>query len=410
MAHLRIRVEQRNETGVDRLRVVSHIMTECEKFFSLLAEDVGIQSATGTWRAVDFQRNPLNFTAEYSESLTREQVEAFHHALAGQKDLRPATVAQFAKVANILDEKSQLRFGWYEHEDSPAPTAWRTITASDARRTGVEVANGGNGGEAATGAPHADEAESIIRAFARLEQGIQQNSAEVKEIGGMIAASDEGFLKLLAALEGFVDKTSEQIDQISQELRTRPPAEGKVHTWLLIASGAAIGCLATLLITSPWVQRPTSAGQATAAKEKAAKEKKAEAPAPQPGQGPAALQPPAGGAPQAPVQTTPAEGSGPQQAAAKSSMHVELIAKEPTWVSFKDSEGKPLMTGLLTPGEPRAFDLEHAGLLRSGNAGGLEVRLNGKSIGPIGPKGGVRQIEFFDGKFRISAASSNDGN
>jgi hypothetical protein len=84
-------------------------------------------------------------------------------------------------------------------------------------------------------------------------------------------------------------------------------------------------------------------------------------------------------------------------------MHVESKATDPTWIYFVDADGKKLMVGLLEPAEPKTFDLNKIATLRTGNAGGLVVNLNGKSIGPIGPRGYVRQIEFKDGGFKLTA-------
>jgi hypothetical protein len=39
--------------------------------------------------------------------------------------------------------------------------------------------------------------------------------------------------------------------------------------------------------------------------------------------------------------------------------------------------------------------------LRLGNAGAVTISLNGKPIGPAGPKGQVRTIQFTSGGFQI---------
>ena len=82
-------------------------------------------------------------------------------------------------------------------------------------------------------------------------------------------------------------------------------------------------------------------------------------------------------------------------------MHVELEASEPTWISITDADGKTLLSQLLLPGSPKTLDLDQAATLRTGNAGGLVVRFNDQPIGPLGPRGKIREIEFKDGAFRI---------
>ncbi|MND09209.1 hypothetical protein D3C83_323600 [compost metagenome] len=56
-----------------------------------------------------------------------------------------------------------------------------------------------------------------------------------------------------------------------------------------------------------------------------------------------------------------------------------------------------MISQLLVPGAPRAVTLRQAAVLRVGNAGGTVVKLDGKDIGPIGPPGGVREVEFKAG-------------
>jgi cytoskeleton protein RodZ len=82
-------------------------------------------------------------------------------------------------------------------------------------------------------------------------------------------------------------------------------------------------------------------------------------------------------------------------------MHIELEASEPSWVTLGDADGNKLFTGLLKQGETRTIEVERPATLRTGNAGGLQVRLDGKPIGPLGPRGQIRQIEFRDGVFRM---------
>jgi hypothetical protein len=84
-------------------------------------------------------------------------------------------------------------------------------------------------------------------------------------------------------------------------------------------------------------------------------------------------------------------------------MDIVLEATEPSWVSMNDHDGKVLFAQLLVPGSGRTVKLQGTGTLRTGNAGGLVVRLNGNQIGPIGPRGGVCDIAFKDGRFTIKS-------
>ena len=83
------------------------------------------------------------------------------------------------------------------------------------------------------------------------------------------------------------------------------------------------------------------------------------------------------------------------------STHVELIASEPSWVLLRSGDGATLLSGMIEPGKSQTVDIRQTAVLRAGNAGGLTVRANGKSLGPLGPHGAVREVEFKNGDFKL---------
>ena len=83
-------------------------------------------------------------------------------------------------------------------------------------------------------------------------------------------------------------------------------------------------------------------------------------------------------------------------------MRVELTADEPVWVLVR-SDGKYFYSGTLGANESRTFEATNAVLLRLGNAGSVTITLNGKPVGPVGPKGQVRTVQFTSGGFEIVA-------
>jgi len=66
---------------------------------------------------------------------------------------------------------------------------------------------------------------------------------------------------------------------------------------------------------------------------------------------------------------------------------LELRVTAPTWLLVK-IDGAQVLEGILQPGTSRSF---HGGkaLVRSGNAGGVDVLVNGKDLGPMGKSGDV---------------------
>jgi cytoskeletal protein RodZ len=79
---------------------------------------------------------------------------------------------------------------------------------------------------------------------------------------------------------------------------------------------------------------------------------------------------------------------------------LNLEATEKTWLSIT-SEGKRLFSGFLEPSQTKTLTGVEAARMTVGNAGGIEVRLNGKPIGPIGKSGQVRVVVFTPDNFEV---------
>jgi cytoskeleton protein RodZ len=79
---------------------------------------------------------------------------------------------------------------------------------------------------------------------------------------------------------------------------------------------------------------------------------------------------------------------------------LNLAATEKTWLSIT-SEGKRLFSGFLEPSQTKTLTGVDAARMTVGNAGGIEVRLNGKPIGPIGKSGQVRVVVFTRDNFEV---------
>lgn len=78
---------------------------------------------------------------------------------------------------------------------------------------------------------------------------------------------------------------------------------------------------------------------------------------------------------------------------AGSRVELDLTATEETWLSVS-SDGAPVFSGLLEANQTRTIEGKEFAKLRVGNAAGLEVRLNGKPLGPLGEHGQVRDLVF----------------
>jgi hypothetical protein len=83
-------------------------------------------------------------------------------------------------------------------------------------------------------------------------------------------------------------------------------------------------------------------------------------------------------------------------------MQVTLTATEEVWVSAH-ADGKYLFSATLAANESRTLGGSSEMRLVVGNAGGLTVTLNGKAIGPIGPRGQVRVVQLTPGGFEVQS-------
>ena len=114
--------------------------------------------------------------------------------------------------------------------------------------------------------------------------------------------------------------------------------------------------------------------------------------APPPAAPPVAADPPRpetppGGSPAAtaPSAARPAPGT-----ASTGGQRLVIRALEPTWVRVQTDEGR-IAEELLPAGASREWAAERRFLVTIGNAGGVELTLNGKALPPLGPKGTVIQ-------------------
>jgi len=79
---------------------------------------------------------------------------------------------------------------------------------------------------------------------------------------------------------------------------------------------------------------------------------------------------------------------------------LNLAATEKTWLSIT-SEGKRIFSGFLEPSQTKTLTGLDVARMTVGNAGGINVQLNGKPIGPIGKSGQVRVVLFTPDNFEV---------
>jgi cytoskeleton protein RodZ len=72
-------------------------------------------------------------------------------------------------------------------------------------------------------------------------------------------------------------------------------------------------------------------------------------------------------------------------------VQVILTAREAAWVQIS-ADGRQAFVGTLHPNDQRAIAADAEVKIVTGNAGGLEISLNGKPLDPIGPRGKIRRV------------------
>jgi len=163
---------------------------------------------------------------------------------------------------------------------------------------------------------------------------------------------------------------------------------------------AAIGVMLACALIYSWWQTPPEAHNskvAIASTEPPKPTAPVQPPAPAP-----ATQAPAPDPVPVPVQPPPAVVAA---AASTAALRVGLSADEKTWISIS-SDGKNVFSNSLEPHETKVVEASAKVRLLVGNAGGVEISLNGKPIGPIGPRGQVRIVELTPAGFQIVPRTS----
>ncbi len=294
-----------------------------------------------------------------------------------------------------------------------------------------------------------EEISRELKISTRFLQAIENDQYD-KLPGGVFAKSFvRQYARLLGldeeAIAGEVQQVLAPVEEVPQFAEKAKPSGvapiqvPKVEEWETVGdkrfrwSGwlSAVVLVAVMLVCSAvyaWMQRPKSpvTAQASLPTQSAAQNAAGPAPvaarqAPQPSVMPPPPSPvepsaaaPAQVAEQRPAERKPAEPltAEPKPAPATArvaapnpdaTVHVEITAEEAVWVLAR-ADGKYAFSATMDAHSTRTVDGVKEVMLRLGNAGGVTISLNGKPIGPAGPKGQVRTIQFTSGGFQIVAA------
>ena len=439
MARLRIRVElNRGGVGVPLYKLAS-VVQEAQQFFHLLAEDVHIEKDRGEWLAFDFDNGALNFTAEYVGPVSSAQVQAFAAAFDGTTSLRRATIAQFTRIADAIDEDELIGFGLYQSDQESEPSEWRCLSRRDALRIAdeIQVLLGASGElDQETHLPAVVDSSAAARLFkerherpipgvdqsnlfreveanlskriAHVEGVVEGHSRAIQDLHDKAVVTESSFRSLLGAVDNFCGQATKQLEQKAPAAQlaqpTPPPRERRNWRPFAVAGILAAGVAAATLLFWPSnaVQSSETPKVAAGTPPESSAPKASEADVPAPVEPPQPKVASSDVASRVKPKEPPAAATAAQaRDSGAEVMRIELEAREPVWVAVTDLSGRKLFERTLDANETRTLELSSGAILRTGNAGGLVIHFNGKSIGPLGPTGKIRDIEFKDGTFRI---------
>jgi len=92
--------------------------------------------------------------------------------------------------------------------------------------------------------------------------------------------------------------------------------------------------------------------------------------------------------------------SSPETPSNPNTVLLNLSATETTWIRIT-SGGREVWQGIVSPGESKTVSGQDMATMKIGNAGGVEIRLNGRSIGRVGTSGEVKVVRFTPQDFQV---------
>jgi hypothetical protein len=230
--------------------------------------------------------------------------------------------------------------------------------------------------EAAIAASAGASAPSMVNAAAA---SVERESAPIVEIAKEPEAAPEAVAARAAA-----PPTPQSTPTASAWQAAVKPAPESKRDWRFAAGFVLAGLGVVILVTWTWqsffsepaVQRVAATSSVSPSSQASQSAQPVEQPAPA-----------------APTVTTvaPAAAGG----------RVNIQASELTWVSLRNGAGTPMLARVFNAGDTQSFDMPNGATLRIGNAAGLKVSLNGNPLGPIGPRGQVREVVFKNGSYKI---------
>jgi len=260
---------------------------------------------------------------------------------------------------------------------TPAPVE-PSGTAAPAASTAADASAPASGGETTAGVATASDEQAAAAITLAPSDASSASNADEEEVP---PAPDEADAATIAAAQG---QTGTQ-DLSNQEIVEAPPGPGTASTeapTITTPSAATTAPAAPTASSGPTTApagtpAPSSAGTATAQQ--------------------AATTPPPPAPPPAPAVTEDSLPRGQDYGVTNGEARVILVARQEAWVQVSGAN-QEVWTRVLRPGDRYLVPNDPSLTLSTGNAGGLDILVDGKKVSSLGPVGVVRRGISLDPK------------
>lgn len=104
---------------------------------------------------------------------------------------------------------------------------------------------------------------------------------------------------------------------------------------------------------------------------------------------------------------TGGEAATPAEPAAANKGRIVLEIVDPTWIEIRNKDGAAILRQVLKPGDIYLVPNEQGLIMATGNAGGINVKVDGKSVGALGTAGQIKRKLALDPDLLLKSSAIN---
>jgi cytoskeletal protein RodZ len=203
----------------------------------------------------------------------------------------------------------------------------------------------------------------------------------IRNIAKRLNADEVEFLRIYEE-EQAIDKRTMQDLLVENNIMRKPSTKRKVSWKSLVV--ISVACLGIAGVAQIVVSNISTVGTATVDIATAA--------------GVATIQPTVSAAPSASTSASASATPAPsEQSSFSTGTGVKVVinaARAKSWIFVSDAAGRTLFSGQMSMGASHVFTSDNRLDLKVGNAGGVDLEVNGKKLSSIGPNGAVVSVSY----------------